>query len=103
MLYSRLYLNIMHMNTITTNSMIRTEVTTSNPKRVLVQCPNQNCRYEWTYTGRFVIYATCPSCRRNIKIEENRINSPRSAQVGTPRQTTGVENTLATKGVDVRQ
>jgi hypothetical protein len=42
---------------------------------VLVRCPNPSCNYEWKYTGHFFIYATCPSCRHNIKIAENRIEA----------------------------
>jgi hypothetical protein len=33
------------------------------------------CGYTWYYTGRMVFYATCPSCKRNIKIEKNKISA----------------------------
>jgi hypothetical protein len=36
-----------------------------------LECPY--CGYKWSYGGRFFIYATCPSCRRNIRINENKV------------------------------
>jgi hypothetical protein len=40
-----------------------------------IHCPNPNCDYIWRDSGRFFLYATCPSCRRNIKISENKVES----------------------------
>jgi len=60
-----------------------------------IHCPNPSCEYTWRYLGRFFLYATCPSCRRNVKIEENKIESARSAQVGSQGQTTAVGNVSA--------
>lgn len=40
---------------------------------IMVRCPNLKCGYEWRYLGRFSFYATCPSCRRNVKISENKV------------------------------
>jgi hypothetical protein len=56
---------------------------------IWLQCDNPICRYNWRYTGRFFLYATCPSCRRNIRIGENRIEkSPQqSVEVGRHSQT----------------
>ena len=48
---------------------------------VWIRCPNTLCAYKWQYTGRFFIYATCPSCRHNVKISENKIESPQSLQL----------------------
>ena len=44
-------------------------------KYVEIRCPNTSCLYEWKYRGRFRFYATCPSCRRNVKISENKIGT----------------------------
>jgi hypothetical protein len=41
------------------------------------------CDYNWTYHGRFLIYATCPQCHRNTKINQNKVSSlPQSVKVG---------------------
>jgi hypothetical protein len=60
---------------------------------VPLRCSNTKCGYEWQYTGRFFIYATCPSCRRNVKIAENKVETLQSVQVRGHRQT------AAAKGV----
>lgn len=28
------------------------------------------CGYRWTYAGNMRIYATCPNCRRGVKIDK---------------------------------
>jgi hypothetical protein len=53
---------------------------------VMVHCPNPACDYTWRYVGRFSFYATCPSCRRNIKIQENKVTPLSSVQVVGPSQ-----------------
>ena len=55
---------------------------------IWIRCPNPVCgNYEWQYRGRFFLYATCPSCKRNIRISSNKIQKPlQSAQVGDPSQ-----------------
>ena len=51
--------------------------------RLPIQCPNADCRYGWNYKGSLRIYATCPSCRRHVKIAENKVKLPlQSATVG---------------------
>ena len=55
---------------------------------IWIRCPHLNCgNYEWLYRGRFLLYATCPSCKRNIRISSNRINYRHNLQslVGTNR------------------
>ena len=54
---------------------------------VWIRCPNIHCAYEWHYTGRFFIYATCPSCRKNVKISQNKVESPQPHKVPRPRET----------------
>ncbi len=51
---------------------------------IWIRCPNPICgNYEWRYRGRFTVFATCPSCRRNIRISSNKVESPlQSAKVG---------------------
>jgi hypothetical protein len=62
----------------------------------VIHCPNSSCDYTWRYLGRFSFYATCPSCRRNIKIAENQINPQlQSVKVGPHSQTAVDSNTLA--------
>ena len=58
----------------------------SNLKGTLIRCPNRTCEYTWEYVGRFFYYATCPSCRKNVKIQDNKIESPQSVQVGARGQ-----------------
>jgi hypothetical protein len=53
---------------------------------VWINCPSSGCGYSWNYTGRFFLYATCPSCRRNVRIQDNKIGSPQSVRVGRPSQ-----------------
>jgi hypothetical protein len=61
----------------------------NNPKGIRIHCNNPICGYEWTYTGNFFLYASCPSCRRNIKISENRVEKlQQSVQVQGHKQTT---------------
>ena len=55
-------------------------------KKLLLQCPNPECKYRWIYGGKFFLYATCPSCRRNVKILENKISSLQPDQVERPAQ-----------------
>jgi hypothetical protein len=54
----------------------------ANQKKVRIRCSNPNCDYSWMYSGRLLYYATCPSCRRNVKIHDNKIELPQSVQVG---------------------
>jgi hypothetical protein len=46
----------------------------------------------------FFIYATCPSCRHNVKISENKIESPQSLQLSR-----AAEAGANTPGVDPRR
>jgi hypothetical protein len=64
------------------------ETSSINSERgVWICCPHKDCEYIWLYTGHFFIYATCPSCRRNIKIHENKMElPPQSVQVRGQRQ-----------------
>jgi hypothetical protein len=48
---------------------------TEKHKGILIKCPKPECEYSWWYSGRLVVYATCPSCRRNIKVSENKIET----------------------------
>ena len=57
---------------------------------VVLHCPNSKCNYQWRYFGRFSFYATCPSCRRNIKIQENKVTPLPSVQVRGQRQIAAV-------------
>ena len=57
-----------------------------NSNGVLVHFTNLDCNYRWRYAGRFILYATCPSCRRSIKISKNKIESPQSVTVGSQGQ-----------------
>jgi hypothetical protein len=59
-------------------------MTKSNDSQgTVIHCPNTSCDYTWRYSGRLSFYATCPSCRRNIKIAENKKQQLQSVQVGT--------------------
>jgi hypothetical protein len=42
---------------------------------ILIKCPHPECEYSWRYSGRLVVYATCPSCRRNIKVAQNKVET----------------------------
>ena len=61
----------------------------------VIHCPNSSWDYTWRYLGRFSFYATCPSCRRNIKIAENKKAQLQSVKVGRHSQTAVDSNTLA--------
>jgi hypothetical protein len=60
---------------------------------VYVHCSNTRCNYRWRYKGQSTFYASCPYCRRNVKISENKTKSLQSAQVDRPVQTTTVATT----------
>jgi hypothetical protein len=68
-------------------------------KKVRIRCSNPNCDYVWTYSGRLFFYATCPSCRRNVKIHDNKTELQQSVRIGPPSQIAAVRNTSA--GADV--
>jgi len=36
---------------------------------VLLRCYFPDCGYEWRYSGNSTIYASCPGCRRGVKIK----------------------------------
>jgi hypothetical protein len=38
----------------------------------LLKCPNKVCNHVWQYRGS-LLYATCPSCRHNVKVAENKM------------------------------
>lgn len=57
-----------------------------NSKGVLVHCTNKECRYKWLYKGRSIFYASCPCCRRNIRITDNKVESLQSDSGREPEQ-----------------
>src|ERR687885_640395 len=40
-----------------------------------IHCSTRECGYTWYYTGKMIFYATCPSCKRNIRIEKNKVSA----------------------------
>lgn len=71
-------------------------MTMKESQRTVIHCPNSNCDYTWRYSGRLSFYATCPSCRRNIKIAENKIKPQlQSAKVGCHDQTAAESSAIA--------
>jgi hypothetical protein len=59
---------------------------------ILIKCPNHECEYSWRYSGRLIVYATCPSCRKNIKVSENKVETLQPVQVDPLAQTATAEN-----------
>ena len=55
---------------------------------IWIRCPSPICgNHQWLYRGRSFIYASCPSCKRNVLISKNKIESPlRSEELGTHKQ-----------------
>lgn len=73
---------------------------TKNSGGTLIHCPNSSCNYTWRYSGKFVFFATCPSCRKNIKIAENKIKSQlQSVEVGGHSQT-AVDTSVLARGLN---
>jgi hypothetical protein len=76
--------------------------TGSKLEGILVRCSNPNCRHRWYYKGRSIFYASCPFCRRNIKLNikpvENKMNSLQSAEVGGHGQIAVDDNTPSGDG-----
>jgi hypothetical protein len=71
-----------------------------NPEGTLIHCPNQSCDYTWRYFGKFAFFATCPSCRKNIKIAENKISSQlQSVKVECPSQI-AVDSSALARGLN---
>jgi hypothetical protein len=61
----------------------------NRPLGIKVRCNNPIYGYEWRYNGNFFIYTTCPSCRKNVKISQNRVDKlQESVQVRGHKQTT---------------
>jgi hypothetical protein len=53
------------------NNRMLLEITT---KGIPMQCPNPLCRDRvWIYRGNRTVYASCPNCKRALKIDEYRI------------------------------
>ena len=72
---------------------------TKNSGGTIIRCPNSYCDYTWRYLGKFAFYATCPSCRRNIKIAENKKEPQlQSVKVGCHSQT-AVESSALARGL----
>jgi hypothetical protein len=46
-------------------------------KGIDIQCYNEACNHEWSYKGS-MLYACCPSCRRNVKVELGKIQFAKS-------------------------
>jgi hypothetical protein len=57
---------------------------------IYVHCGNNRSNYRRPYQGQGTFYASCPYCRREVKISENKAESLQSAQVDRPVQTTTV-------------
>lgn len=55
---------------------------------IWIRCPSSICgNHEWLYRGRSFIYATCPSCKRNVLISQNKREGPlRSVEPITHKQ-----------------
>ena len=51
---------------------------------VRIRCPNILCLYEWNYKGILKFYATCPNCRKCIRIDENAVSNSQTMAVGVP-------------------
>ena len=69
---------------------------TRDSQGTVIHCPNSSCDYTWRYFGRLAFYATCPSCRRNIRIAENKKECLlQSAKVGRHCQTAVDSHTSA--------
>ena len=71
-------------------------MTMKESQGTVIHCPNSNCDYTWRYSGRLSFYATCPSCRKNVKIAENKIKPQlQSVKVGRHDQTAVRSSALA--------
>ena len=72
---------------------------TKNSGGTIIRCPNSYCDYTWRYLGKFAFYATCPSCRKNIKIPENK-KDPQLQSVKVSRQSQiAVDNSASARGL----
>lgn len=41
-----------------------------------ISCPNILCAgRDWIYTGNRTVYATCPNCKKPIRIEDHRVKT----------------------------
>jgi hypothetical protein len=69
-------------------NLVNKETETNSSTGVWIKCPSLQCgNYEWLYRGRFFIYATCPSCKRNVLISNNKIERPlQSGELGRHNQ-----------------
>lgn len=64
------------------------EIRTRDDIGTWIRCPSPICgNHRWIYRGRSSIYATCPSCKRNVLIPKNKIERPlRSVDLGRQKQ-----------------
>lgn len=53
---------------------------------VKVKC--NYCKYEWNYTGKLV-RASCPSCRRGVVVDKNKVKKKCSSHTDTNAKTAG--------------
>ena len=90
-LYTFIYIPLVYVN----NKMNKPKVS----QGTVIHCPNSSCDYTWRYLGRFSFYATCPSCRKNIKIAENK-KEPQLQSVKVSRQSQiAVDNSASARGL----
>lgn len=50
----------------------------SKNEGIIICCTRKNCNYMWRYRGYGMFFATCPRCRRNIKIPKNKVEETKS-------------------------
>ena len=79
--------------------MNKIEWMTKHHTGIIIHCLNPKCNYAWRYAGRFSFYATCPSCRRNVKISENKVEPMPPTQNHCFKPTEAMANEIS-KGIE---
>ena len=55
-----------------TTTVIKLAYQTLKPG-IYLECPNILCQgRQWYYTGTRTVYATCPHCKKSIRIEDHK-------------------------------
>jgi hypothetical protein len=50
------------------------QVPNGNKVGIAIQCPNILCQgRDWNYAGNRTVYATCPNCKKPVRIEDHRV------------------------------
>lgn len=58
---------------------------------VPLECPNSECRHTWKYNGKSKFYTSCPYCRTNVHVINNKVDAYMSRSLNLHSQDENVK------------